>query len=141
MNLADGEVKTRYHRARKTTFRCQFENSGCFKNYVREKNKLNAEIRDFYGLALHRKMNTQRSEDRFHGRMRGQYGRDALLAYGDWSRRSQMKHFVPTRGVGMRRLISRHFETASINEFRTSKLSCNCEKELSYWKFKQEGKK
>ncbi|XRB07816.1 OrfB_Zn_ribbon domain-containing protein [Pycnococcus provasolii] len=65
---------------------------------------------------------TQRSEDTFIGRMRHLYGDDALVAYGNWSRTTQMRHFVPTKGVGMRRLISRHFETVSINEFRTSNL-------------------
>ena len=114
-----------------------------FKEYVRAKNKLNAELRDFYGLALHRKMKwrqfvyTQRSEDKFLGRMRQLFGDDALVAYGDWSRTTQMRHFVPTKGVGMRRLISRHFETVLIDEFRTSKLCCNCSKELSHVKIEQ----
>ena len=73
--------------------------------------------------------------------MRHLYGDDALVAYGDWSRTTQMRHFVPTKGVGMRRLISRHFETVSINEFRTSKLCCNCAKELSHVKIEQEESK
>lgn len=64
-----------------------------------------------------------------------------LVAYGDWSRTAQMRHFVPTKGIGMRRLISRHFETVSINEFRTSKVCCNCAKELSHVKIKQEESK
>merc|ERR1719231_1783917 len=81
---------------------------------------------------------TRRSEDRFLERMRRLYGENALVAYGDWCRRSQMRHFVPTKGVGMRRLISRHFETVLINEFRTSKLCCNCAKELSHVKIEQE---
>ena len=102
---------------------------------------------DFYGLVVHRKMKwrhfvyTQRSEDTFIGRMRHLYGDDALVAYGNWSRTTQMRHFVPTKGVGMRRLISRHFETVSINEFRTSKLCCNCAKELSHVTIEQEGSK
>lgn len=41
----------------------------------------------------------------------------------------------------MRRLISRHFETVSINEFRTSKVCCNRAKELSHVKIKQEESK
>ena len=118
-----------------------------FKEYGRAKNTLNAALCEFYGLVVHRKMKwrhfvyTQRSEDRFIVRMRRLYGADALVAYGDWSRTTQMRHFVPTKGVGMRRLISRHFETVSINEFRTSKLCCNCKKELSYVKIGQEGSK
>ena len=118
-----------------------------FTKYVHAKNKLNADLWNFYGKVVHRKMKwrhfvyTQRSEDRFLGRMRDLYGEDALVAYGDWNRTTQMRHFVPTKGVGMRRLISRHFDTVLINEFRTSKLCCNCEKELSYVKIEQEGSK
>ena len=114
-----------------------------FKEYVRAKNSMNAELCDFYGLALHRKMKwrqfvyTQRSEDKFLVRMRQLFGDDALVAYGNWSRTTQMRHFVPTKGVGMRRLISRHFETVLIDEFRTSKLCCNCSKELSHVKIEQ----
>jgi len=114
-----------------------------FKEYVRAKNSMNAELCDFYGLALHRKMKwrqfvyTQRSEDKFLVRMRKLFGDDALVAYGNWSRTTQMRHFVPTKGVGMRRLISRHFETVLIDEFRTSKLCCNCSKELSHVKIEQ----
>ena len=114
-----------------------------FKEYVRAKNSMNEKLRNFYGLALHRKMKwrqfvyTQRSEDKFLGRMRQLFGDDALVAYGNWSRTTQMRHFVPTKGVGMRRLISRHFETVLIDEFRTSKLCCNCSKELSHVKIEQ----
>ena len=86
------------------------------KEYVHAKNGVNAELCGFYGLAVHRKMKwrhfvyTQRSEYKFVGRLRQLYGDDALVAYGDWSRTTQMRHFVPTKGVDMRRLISSHFD-------------------------------
>ena len=114
-----------------------------FKEYVKAKNKVNKECGTFYRKALHRKMKlrqyvyTQKSEDKFIGRMKTLYGDKAIVAYGNWSRTTQMKHFVPTKGVGMRRLISRHFETVLIDEFRTSKLCCNCSKELSHVKVKR----
>ena len=68
----------------------------------------------------------QKSEDKFLNRMASTFGPDAVIAYGDWSRSSQMRHFVPTKGVGMRKLIAKRFCTVSVNEFRTSKLCCNC---------------
>lgn len=51
---------------------------------------------------------------------------DIVLAYGDWSPAQQMKHFVPTKGIGMRRLLSTRFRIVLVDEFRTSKL---CSKE------------
>jgi len=61
--------------------------------------------------------------------------------YGDWSRTTHMRLFVTTKGVGKRRLILRHFETVSINEFRTSTPCSNCSKELSHLKIEQEWSK
>ena len=73
----------------------------------------------------------QKSEDKFLNRMASTFGPDAVIAYGDWSS-SQMRHFVPTMGVGMRKLIAKRFCTVSVNEFRTSKLCCNCFGQLQH---------
>ena len=48
-----------------------------------------------------------------------------------------MKHFVPTKGVGLRKLIANKFTTVLVNEFRTSKLCCGCHKELCHLRVKQ----
>ena len=115
-----------------------------FKEYVRAKNTLNAALSEFYCRQVHRKMKwrqavyARKSEDRFIVRMRQLYGKNAVVAYGNWSRTTQMRHFVPAKAVGMRRLISRHFQTFLVDEFRTSKLCCNCHKELSHVKIKHE---
>ena len=42
------------------------------------------------------------------------------MAYGDWSRSTQMKGHCPTKGVGLRRLIAKRFDTVLIDEFNTS---------------------
>ncbi len=38
-------------------------------------------------------------------------GDDVILAYGDWSRKCPMKHFTPTIGRGLRKILSKRFET------------------------------
>lgn len=117
-------------------------NYGKFKSYLTEKNKLNATLQDFYNRELFRKMKwrkfvyTQKSEDTFLNKMESTFGKNTCIAYGDWSRSTQMKHFIPTKGVGLRKLIERRFQTVSINEYKTSKLCCNCHKELSKIKFR-----
>ena len=58
-------------------------------------------------------------------------------AQANWGNRLRLSYFVPTKGVGLRH-ISRHFETVSINWFQTSKLCCNCNKELSHVRIEQE---
>ena len=84
---------------------------------------------------------TKKSEDRFLNKIGKTFGKTkpVLIAYGDWSRQTQMKHFMPTVGVGLRKVIAKRFQTVSINEFRTSKLCCRCSKELSHLKVKQGG--
>lgn len=86
-------------------------------------------------------VNTKRSEQIFMDKIEKMYGKDVLLAYGDWSRSTQMKHFMPTIGSGLRKILSQRFETASVNEFRTSKLCCNCQNELEHYKVKGNTKK
>ena len=81
-------------------------------------------------------MYARRSEDRFLNRIKSTFGANAVIAYGDWSRSSQMRHFVPTKGTGLRKSIAKHFPIVMVNEFRTSKLCCNCFKELDYLQVK-----
>ena len=121
--------------------------SRCFTDYLRHKNKINTSLRSFYHLDLHRKLKWrrfvygQKSEDKFLNRMAATFGSDAVIAYGDWSRSSQMRHFVPTKGVGMRKLIAKRFCTVSVNEFRTSKLCCNCFGQLQHLRVESDANK
>ena len=118
-----------------------------FTDYLRQKNKINTILRSFYHLDLHRKLKWrrfvygQKSEDKFLNRMASTFGSDAVIAYGDWSRSSQMRHFVPTKGVGMRKLIAKRFCTVSVNEFRTSKLCCNCFGQLQHLRVESDANK
>jgi hypothetical protein len=113
-----------------------------FKAYLKSKNHLNHQLRSFYEKELCRKMKwrqfvyTQKSEDRFMNKLGNTFGEDAVIAYGDWSRTTQMKHFMPTKGGGLRKLIAKRFQTVSINEFRTSKLCCKCHCELCHLQVK-----
>jgi hypothetical protein len=115
-----------------------------FKAYLKSKNNLNHELHSFYEKELYRKMKwrqfvyTQKSEDRFLNKLGNTFGKDAVIAYGDWSRTTQMKHFMPTKGVGLRKLITKRFQTVSINEFRTSKLCCKCHCELCHLQVKED---
>ena len=69
------------------------------------------------------------------------FGSDAVIAYGDWSRSSQMHHFMPTKGVGMQNLIAKRLCTVSVNEFCTSKLCCNCFGQLQHLCIESDAKK
>ena len=136
--LLTEKKKKRIHEVEATLSECNSKSVDMkrFKDYLLQKNKINTKLRPFYRWDLHRKMKWrqfvygQKSEDRFLNRMASTFGSDAVIAYGDWSRSSQMRHFVPTKGVGMRKLIARRFCTVSVDEFRTSKLCYKCSGQL-----------
>ena len=117
-----------------------------FKTYLVEKDKLNKETTDFYKRDVWRKMKFRqysygkKSIDTFLNKIKETFGENMLIGYGNWSRSSQMKHFMPTMNKGLRKLIHKKYDTITINECNTSKKCCDCNNDLEYYKDK-EGKK
>ena len=117
-----------------------------FKIYLVEKDKLNKETIEFYKRETWRKMKFRqysygkKSIDTFLNKIKETFGENIIIGYGNWSRSSQMKHFIPTMNKGLRKLIHKKYDTITINECNTSKKCCDCNKDLEYYKDK-EGKK
>ena len=117
-----------------------------FKMYLIEKDKLNKETTEFYKREVWRKMKFRqysygkKSIDTFLNKIRETFGENILIGYGNWSRSSQMKHFMPTMNKGLRKLIHKKYDTITINECNTSKKCCDCNNNLEYYKDKK-GKK
>ena len=117
-----------------------------FKIYLAEKNKLNKETTEFYRRETWRKMKFRqysygkKSIDTFLNKIKETFGENILIGYGNWSRSSQMKFFMPTMNKGLRKLIHKKYDTITINECNTSKKCCDCNNDLEYYKDK-EGKK
>ena len=119
-----------------------------FKIYIKEKTKLNDEVRDFYERELFRKFKwrtwiyQKKSEDTFLNKIEKTYGKkeDILLCYGNWSQTQQMKYTMPTKGVGLRRIISKKFNVVLMDEFKTSKLCSCCHCELENYKLNEHEK-
>ena len=117
-----------------------------FKKYLVEKDKLNKETLEFYKRDTWRKMKFRtysygkKSIDVFLNKIKETFGENILIGYGNWSRDTQMKHFMPTMNKGLRKLIHKKYDTITINEFNTSKKCCNCYSDLEYYKDK-DGKK
>jgi hypothetical protein len=117
-----------------------------FKMYLVERDKLNKETIEFYKRDTWRKMKFRqysygkKSIDIFLNKIKETFGKNILIGYGNWSRSSQMKYFMPTMNKGLRKLIHKKYDTITINECNTSKKCCDCNKDLEYYKDK-EGKK
>ena len=117
-----------------------------FKVYLVEKDKLNKETTEFYKQEVWRKMKfrqysyRKKSIDAFLNKIKETFGENILIGYGNWSRSTQMKHFMPTMNKGLRKQIHKRYDTITINECNTSKKCCDCNNDLEYYKDK-EGKK
>jgi len=111
-----------------------------FKLYLIEKDKLNKETTEFYKREVWRKMKFRqysygkKSIDTFLNKVKETFGENILIGYGNWSRSTQMKHFMPTMNKGLRKLIHRKYDTITINECNTSKKCCECNNDLAYYK-------
>ena len=117
-----------------------------FKMYLVEKNKLNKETIEFYKRDTWRKMKFRqysygkKSIDTFLNKIKETFGENLLIGYGNWSRDTQMKIFMPTMNKGLRKLIHKKYDTITINECNTSKKCCDCYKDLDYYKDKENKK-
>ena len=80
---------------------------------------------------------SKKSIDTFLNKIKETFGENILIGYGNWSRSSQMKHFMPTMNKGLRKLIHKKYDTITINECNTSKKCCDCNKDLEYYKDKE----
>jgi hypothetical protein len=111
-----------------------------FKIYLVKKDKLNKETGEFYKRDTWRKMKFRqysygkKSIDTFINKIKETFGENILIGYGNWSRSSQMKHFMPTMNKGLRKLIHKKYDTITINECNTSKKCCDCNNNLEYYK-------
>lgn len=113
-----------------------------FKDFIREKHKVNNSVYDFYNNKLYRKLKfrthiyLRKSEDKFLNNIEKIYGKkeDISIIYGDWSNPKQMKHLMPSSNLGLKRLIEKKYKVLMIDEYCTSKLCSKCNKELTYYK-------
>jgi hypothetical protein len=108
--------------------------------YLVEKDKLNKETTEFYRRDVWRRMKfrqysySKKSMDNFLNEIKETFGENILIGHGNWSRSTQMKHFMPTMNKGLRKEIHKRYNTITINECNTSKKCCECNNDLSFYK-------
>jgi hypothetical protein len=75
------------------------------------------------------------SEDRLLDRIAGEtYGKQCKVLYRDWSSSFQLKGCTPSPIVELWKLMSKRFETTSIEEFYTSRVCNLCLGELTRYR-------
>ena len=132
-NIIEKETHLSFHNSKSVDYEK-------FKKYLVEKDKLNKETLDFYQRDVWRKMKFRqysygkKSIDKFLNKIKETFGDNILIGYGNWSRSTQMKHFMPTMNKGLRKQIHKKYDTITINECNTSKKCCECNNDLSYYR-------
>ena len=104
-----------------------------FKEYIKEKLKVNDAIATLYQDEKYRKykwysyINKKRTEDNMLNKIENKYGKDIKIIIGDWSIGKQMRNFISTPNLAIKRKLNTRFEVYNIDEFRTSCLNYKTE--------------
>ena len=97
-----------------------------FKKYIKEKNKVNDKLFKLYEDKKFRQykwyayINKKRVEDNMNNLIKKKYGKNLNLIYGDWGVTKQMRNFISTPNLGVKRKLAENFNVYNIDEYRTS---------------------
>ena len=117
-----------------------------FKEYVDAKLKTNEELIPLYKDEKFRKykwyayINKKRTEDNMVNKIAKKFSKEHIIIIGDWSIGKQMRNFISTPNLTLKRKLQEQFNVYEIDEFRTSCLSYKTEEvcENLYLKFKKD---
>ena len=87
-------------------------------------------------------INKKRTEDNMVNKIKKKYSKDHIIIIGDWSIGKQMRNFISTPNLTLKRKLQETFQVYNIDEFRTSCLFYKTEEpcENLYLKFKKDPK-
>ena len=100
-----------------------------FKEYITKKMEVNDIVVSLYQDIQFRKykwyafINKKRSEDNMLNMIEKKYSKDHTIIIGDWSIGKQMRNFISTPNLSLKRKLKERFKVYNIDEFRTSCLS------------------
>ena len=119
-----------------------------FQEYINAKIKANEKLVPLYQEVKFRQykwysyINKKRTEDNMVNKIATKYSKDHIIIIGDWSIGKQMRNFISTPNLTLKRKLQETFKVYNIDEFRTSCLSYKTEEicENLYLKFKKDPK-
>jgi len=119
-----------------------------FKDYIYAKLKANEKIIPLYQDFKFRQykwysyINKKRTEDNMVNKIIKKFSKNHIIIIGDWSIGKQMRNFISTPNLSLKRKLKETFKVYNIDEFRTSCLSYKTEElcENLYLKFKKDPK-
>lgn len=106
---------------------CDFEK---FKEFIKNKNKINGMLFDKYNREIFRKykwygyLNRKHTETKMIREIKNTFGKDSIILFGDFSFKTNChKGNISTPNNRLKRLIGKQMKVYNLDEFRTSKLN------------------
>ncbi len=101
-----------------------------FETYITEKNKINNKLFKLYENEKFRQykwygyINNKRANDNMLNIIEKRFGKNPILIHGDWSdpkkNMKQMRNYISTPNIGIKRKLKERFKVFNIDEYRTS---------------------
>lgn len=104
-----------------------------FKEYIDKKLEINEELYPLYQETKFRQykwysyLNTKRADDKMLNLIENKFGKDSIIIIGDWNIGKQMRNFISTPNISIKKVLKRRFPVFNIDEFRTSCLNYKTE--------------
>jgi hypothetical protein len=116
-----------------------------FKMFIHNKNIINAKLFNAYSKPIFRQykwytyINSRRSEDNLLNNIEKKFAskndngtyNELNIIMGDWSIGKQMRNFISTPNIRLKRLLATRFNVYDFDEYNTSKLHYKTEKECN----------
>jgi hypothetical protein len=106
---------------------CNFDK---FKEFIKNKNKINSMLFEKYNKEIFRKykwygyLNRKHTETRMIREIKNTFGKDSIILFGDFSFKTNChKGNISTPNNRLKRLIGKQMKVYNLDEFRTSKLN------------------
>jgi hypothetical protein len=109
---------------------CNIDN---FNEFIRKKISTNEVLYKLYQNNKFRQykwyafINKKRTEDNMLNKIEKTYTKDSIVIIGDWSIGKQMKNFISTPNLSLKRKLQERFKVYDIDEYRTSCLNYKTE--------------
>ena len=105
-----------------------------FKEYIKNKNRINNILFDDYNKEIFRKykwygyINRKKVETNLIREIKSTFGKNSILLFGDWSMKGKChKGNLSTPNVRFKKLIGNNMKTYNLDEYNTSKLNYKTE--------------
>ena len=107
-----------------------------FKLFITKKLKINSKLETLYKdtkfsqYKFYSYINRKRSESKLLDTIEKKFGEDTIVIMGDWSIGKQMRNYISTPNLGLKRKINEKFKVYSIDEYNTSCINYKTEEKV-----------